>query len=254
MSARSIRTIVILAIAVSALVLPTGAFAAGKLSAVDAIAADVSVDGSKNVTKPATQTSASDSPTTDTYSGGSTDSVPPPVTCAGTPTSTSSSTKPATDTSTTKPATDTCTIVECAKGDTDGKDAKGKPCVECSSVDTDGKDASGKPCAPATTTIVTTTPCTQGGGKPATTTPGSTATTVCGGGAVEETQALPATGEPVAGGGEPLLPEEPTAIGGGAPELPFTGLPLWYAIYGGFGLVLAGGALWARGRFGGGRA
>lgn len=266
MSARSIRMVLIVALAVTALALPTGAVAADKLSAVDSIAADVSLDGSKESTKPATQTSASDSPMTDTYSGGSTDSVPPPVTC-GSPPPTSSASKPATGTSTSKPATETCAIIECSAADTDGKDAKGKPCVECSSVDTDGTDASGKPCVaatttelPATTTVVTETPCTDGGGSgagstPVTTTPVTTGTTVCGGGGTAEAPvALPATGEPVAGGGQPVLPAEPTAIGGGAPELPFTGLPLWYAIYGGLGLILAGGALWARGRFGRGPA
>lgn len=260
MFVRTIRTSAIVVIAIAAMALPAAAFAGDQLSAVDALAADVAVDGSKNSTKPATETSAGDSPTTDTYSGGSTDSVPPPVTCGGSSGSTSSDTKPATGTST-KPATDTCTILECATGDTDGKDANGKPCVECSSVDTDGQDASGKPCVPATTTVTETpvtateTACTDGGGTGATTTPVTTGTTVCGGGGMLETpEALPATGEPVAGGGEPMLPAEPTAIGGGAPELPFTGLPLWYAIFGGLGLMLAGGALWARGRFGGGRA
>lgn len=267
MSARSIRMVLVLAVAVASLALPTGALgAADKLSAVDAIAADVSVDGAKDSTKPSTQTSASDSPMTDTYSGGSTDAVPPPVTC-GSPAGSSADSKPASGTSTSRPATESCAITECSPSDTDGKDANGKPCVECSSVDTDGMDASGKACVaatttelPATTTVVTETPCTDGGGSgdgitPVTTTPVTTGTTVCGGGGTPEApEALPTTGEPVAGGGEPVLPAEPTAIGGGAPELPFTGLPLWYAIYAGLGLVLAGGALWARGRFGDGRA
>jgi hypothetical protein len=54
--------------------------------------------------------------------------------------------------------------------------------------------------------------------------------------------------EPVSGGGTPE--PAPTALGGGGPELPFTGLPLMYAIYAGFGLILLGAAFWARGRFG----
>jgi hypothetical protein len=73
---------------------------------------------------------------------------------------------------------------------------------------------------------------------------------VCGGGGVEEPVEEPVEApEPVEGGGTPE-PAPGEAVGGGAPELPFTGLPLWYAIYGGLGLMVLGGALWMRGRFG----
>jgi hypothetical protein len=221
MLARRSASLIIPVAAVAALLLvPAASFAGGtteSLSAVDSIAADVSVDGT-NDSKPATQTDANDSPTKDTYGTG-TDSVPPPVTCGST-TTTDSSSKPAVDTSTSKPATDTCTIVECSSADTDGKDASGKPCT--------------------VTETKTETPCTEGGGSGG---------TVCGGGGVEEPVEQPLVSEPVAGGGDPL-PEPVEVAGGGGPELPFTGLPLWYAIYGGIALMLAGAALWMRGRFG----
>ena len=64
---------------------------------------------------------------------------------------------------------------------------------------------------------------------------------------MEEPVEEPTVAEPVAGGGEPL-PTPSEAVGGGAPELPFTGLPLWYAIYGGIALMLVGSAIWLRTR------
>lgn len=227
MSSLSFRTIIVTAIASAMLVIPAAAFAGGAtddLSAVDSIASDVSVDGS-NDSSASTISSASDSPTTDTY--GSSEEIPPPVTCGSPSTDSGGSTKVPVDTSTSKAPVDTCSIPECSAADTDGKDANGKPCVECSSVDTDGKDASGQPCEPVTTT---------------TEVPATTTEPVTGGGEVPE------VAEPVAGGGTPI--EAPEVIGGGAPELPFTGLPLWYAIYGGIGLMIIGGALWMRGHFG----
>ncbi len=80
MSARSIRSIIVLATAAAALALPTAALAgdpSDSLSAVDSIAADVSVDGS-NDSSAYTESEASDSPTTDVY--GTTETIPPPVT------------------------------------------------------------------------------------------------------------------------------------------------------------------------------
>jgi hypothetical protein len=99
---------------------------------------------------------------------------------------------------------------------------------------TSGTNSSGKPstgtCAPSTTIIKTEKPVT----KPVT-------TPVTGGGEVPE------VGEPVSGGGDPL-PVPAEVDGGGGPELPFTGLPLMYAIYAGFALMLLGGGIWLRAR------
>jgi hypothetical protein len=99
---------------------------------------------------------------------------------------------------------------------------------------TTGTDSSGKPatdtCAPTTTVVKTEKPVT----KPVT-------TPVTGGGEVPE------VGEPVSGGGDPL-PVPAEVDGGGGPELPFTGLPLMYAIYAGFALMLLGGGIWLRAR------
>lgn len=69
--------------------------------------------------------------------------------------------------------------------------------------------------------------------------------TVCGGGGPETPTVVEA--EPVVvdgGGSNPIA--APEAVGGGGPELPFTGLPLITGIYFGIGLILAGGGLWAR--------
>jgi hypothetical protein len=246
MTARSIRHIVILAVAAAAIMLPSSAIAgpSTEVSAVDAIASDASTDGSVDSSSDTTKSTASDSPTTDTY-GGSGDSVPPPVTCDSS-SSSGSSGSTSTDSSSST-GTDDCRIIECSAADTDGKDANGKPCVECSSFDTDGKDASGQPCVPVTTETVTETPCTDGSGST------SGGTEVCGGGGVEEPVEQPINPEPVIGGGEPLpvpAPAPELVAGGGGPELPFTGLPLWYAIFGGLGLMAAGGAFWMRGHFG----
>ena len=179
MSARRIRSLVILATAAAALALPAAALAGNpsdSLSATDSIAADVSVDGS-NDSSAATESEASDSPTTDVY--GSTETIPPPVTTE-----------------------------------------------ECDSVG-GISDSSGNECEPVTTTV-TETPVVEGGGEVP----------------VEE----PIIAEPVAGGGMPVPVVAAEVAGGGGPELPFTGLPLWYAIYGGIGLMVLGSAFWLRAR------
>ncbi len=88
-------------------------------------------------------------------------------------------------------------------------------------------DSDGNPCEETTTTT-------------------ETPTDTDGGGGVEEAEETPAVSEPVAGGGTPTTEE---VSGGGGPELPFTGLPLWYAIYGGIALMVAGIAFWIRARF-----
>jgi hypothetical protein len=224
MSARSIRNIVILAVAAATMAFPAAALAGGatdsSLSAVDSIASDVSVDGTSDSSSDVSS-SASDSATSDTY-GGSTDSVPPPVTCDSS-SGTSSDSSSSTDSSSS--STDSCTTTD-----------------ECS---TEGgiSDSEGNKCeTPVTTTTETptVTECTDDA-----TVVGDSDSTVCGGGGVEEAQDIPEVAEPVAGGGEPVT----EALGGGGPELPFTGLPLWYAIYGGIGLVLVGLAFWVRARF-----
>jgi hypothetical protein len=239
MSARRIRMIFPAAVAVALLLVPAGALAdpsgMDKLSAVDSIAADVAIDG-KDESKPATQTTASDSPSTQVY-GGTGDKLPPPIDCGDAKDALGSGkapvdtfSKPATDTST-KPATDTCTVVEACVDATDSKDAFGK----------DGKPACDV--MTETETPVVTGTCVEGpAGKPS--------TTVCGGGgAPQQPVDEPFAAAPVAGGGEPM-PIGTQVAGGGGPELPFTGLPLWYAIYGGLGLMILGGALWMRGRYG----
>ena len=75
--------------------------------------------------------------------------------------------------------------------------------------------------------------------------------TVCGGGGVVETpKAAPATQTPVSspapaqGGGTPDMVPATEVSGGGGPELPFTGLSLWYAVYAGLALMLIGGGIW----------
>lgn len=216
----------ILIVAITALmVVPGPASASGtasSLSAVDSIAADVAKDGTLS-SKPSTQTSASDSPTKDAYGTSSTDLVPPPVTCGS-----SSSSSSSTSDLSSKPATDTCVIEQCSSADIDGKDANGNPCTK-----------------PATETVTTTpttpeAPCVETDNGF-----GSGNGTVCGGGSIPSEQL--AVDQPVSGGGAPL-PAPAEISGGGGAELPFTGLPLWYAIYGGVGLMLAGAALWLRGR------
>ncbi|MCW2956416.1 MAG: hypothetical protein JWO69_1285 [Thermoleophilia bacterium] len=209
--------------AVALLAIPAGAMAdpttTTGLSVVDAISTDTALDGSSESSSSAVKAAASDSPAKDTYSEGKTP-VPPPVDCSGadveyTDTSSSSSSASGSGSGASAVKTDTCTTI-----------------VECSAADTDGKNAAGQPC------VSTSTDCVDGA-------------TVCGGGGVEEApEDVP--GEPVAGGGEPdVAPIE--TVGGGGPELPFTGLPLWYAIYGGLALVFGGIAFWLRARTSGPR-
>lgn len=251
MVARRIRTSLIATLAALAVAaIPAVASAnptTESLSSVDAIAADVSVDGSLDTSKPETSSSASDSPTITTYGGGK-DKVPPPVDCSTDGGSTDAGGgkpgegKPSTD----KPS-ETCTdtVIECSDADTDGLDANGKPCVECSSVDTDGVDASGKPCVTETSDPVTE-PCVETDGGGDLIVGGGAA--VCGGGGADEAPAELPIEEPevVAGGGD--APTPTPVAGGGGPELPFTGLPLSSALWGGFGLMLIGAVMWFRGR------
>lgn len=232
MSARSIRIIIVLSLAaLAAIALPTMAFA-GEVSAVDAVASAVAKSKDASVD---TSSKAAESPSTEVYSGGE-EKVPPPVDCGSTK---GSSGDPSIDGKT--DVSDSCTIVECSEADTDGLNAAGEPCnpvEECSAADTDGLNAAGEPCVPEKT-------CEDdadaiGGGN-------AEDGIVCGGGGVPEELPVEAAPEPVAGGGAPAPAE---AVGGGAPELPFTGLPLWYAAYAGLALLLFGGTLWARQKFG----
>jgi hypothetical protein len=242
MSARSIRFLIISSIATLAFAVAPGLALAGtdaQTSSVDAVSLSASTGSTSSSSA---TTDASDSPTVDSYSGGG-ESVPPPVDCNGSTDSGSTSSGSTSSGSTDSGSCDK--IVECSSADTDGRDANGKPCVECSSFDTDGKDASGSPCVPVTEqkTCAASTDSIGGGS--------TTSGTVCGGGGVGEetpTEQPVSAPEPVSGGGAP--DNAPSAVGGGGPELPFTGLPLMYAIYAGFGLMIAGAALWLRGRFG----
>jgi hypothetical protein len=70
---------------------------------------------------------------------------------------------------------------------------------------------------------------------------------VSGGGVVDDVKTVDAP-EPVdVVSGSGAAPE-PVVSGGGGPELPFTGLPLMYAIYAGIAFMLVGGAIWFRTR------
>ena len=215
MSARRATQILIVSLATVALFAMPAAANAGtdtKVSSVDAVSADVAPDGKGESTSPTTSSDAKDSPTVTSYGGGD-DSVPPPTDCDTPDSDSSSSSSSSTSSGSGDSGVDTsCTVI-----------------VECSAADTDGKDATGAPCVTET--------CTEGGGT-------ATDGTVCGGGEVPPTEEqLP----PVDGGG---APEPVETIGGGGPELPFTGLPLHYVIYFGIALVLMGAALWIRARFG----
>lgn len=99
----------------------------------------------------------------------------------------------------------------------------------------------------STTSTTTPTTCTEVPTPPTTVTPPPTTATPVAGGGVDEPTNDPEPVEVVSGGGDPV--EAPTAVkGSGGPELPFTGLPLWYAIYGGIGFMILGGAIWFRTR------
>lgn len=270
---RSSTTPVIVVIAaLAALAIPASAFAGNPgvvvtgatpdaPSAVDQVASDVATDGKVDTSSTAVVTEASDSPSTSTYSGGGTsDQLPPPVDCTDTANASSCEPADACAEGSASSSDEACdSAVECE--DAAGKDFQGLPCTpateECSADDTDGNDAKGESCVPEI--VAGCTEAVAGGGNAGgnadngaddangAADDNEAAATTCGGGGNDDTKPV------VEGGGKsPATTPSAVAAGGGGPELPFTGLPLWWTMLAASVLMAIGGGMWmfAKGRKG----
>lgn len=161
--------------------------------------------------------------------------TPPPTTSPSSPTSPSTGSGTSSDpVSAPSKAQDSPTVATYS-GDTTPVPP---PCDEVPS-----KDASAPSKLPVPSTCTTPTTPTEPTTVSTVTEP---TTPVSGGGVVEEIE-TPEPLDVVSGSGAEPVEEAPVA-GGGGPELPFTGLPLWYAIYGGAALLLLGVGMWIRAR------